>query len=149
MVARARGTRGTRGLSPQEKKRLTYTRDRRNEYGENDKSSRRNVPRSKRAPHRANRHRAHLVLGTLAGAAVPDDSEAGDVVEARLKARKPKVWRKRADTPLADALIWRLERRVALGTDDAARSAARVRTVRRRVRGRSPRRVAQRLGRQS
>lgn len=30
--------------SPQEKKRLSYAKDRRNDYGENDKSSRKNVP---------------------------------------------------------------------------------------------------------
>ena len=35
--------------SPQEKKRLSYAKDRRNDYGENDKSSRKNIRRNKRA----------------------------------------------------------------------------------------------------
>ncbi|MFD9407178.1 hypothetical protein ACFWBN_09205 [Streptomyces sp. NPDC059989] len=38
-----------RQRSPQEKKRLSYLKDRRNVYGENQKSSRRNIPRSRRA----------------------------------------------------------------------------------------------------
>lgn len=33
--------------SPQEKKKLSLQKDRRNDYGENDKSSRKNIPRSK------------------------------------------------------------------------------------------------------
>ena len=32
--------------SPQEKKALSYAKDRRNTYGENDKSSRKNIPRN-------------------------------------------------------------------------------------------------------
>lgn len=40
----------TRRRSPQEKKALSYARDRRNVYGENDKSSRKNIRRNKRSP---------------------------------------------------------------------------------------------------
>jgi len=36
-----------RRKTPQEKKQLSYDRDRRSIYGENDKSSRKNIPLSK------------------------------------------------------------------------------------------------------
>ncbi len=44
-----------RKRSPQEKKILSYARDRRNVYGENDKASRKNIPRSKAMGARAYR----------------------------------------------------------------------------------------------
>ncbi len=75
-----------RRRSPQEKKALSYAKDRRNEYGENDKSSRRNIPRSKKFPHRANRRRACLVLVAAKGAV---DEAAESVVEERLLTRRP------------------------------------------------------------
>jgi hypothetical protein len=43
--------------SPQEKKALSYAKDRRNDYGENDKSSRKNIPPNQTGP-----ERAHLPL---------------------------------------------------------------------------------------
>ena len=38
--------------SPQDKKRLSLTKDRRNSYGENAKASRKNIPKSKALSHR-------------------------------------------------------------------------------------------------
>ncbi len=69
--------------SPQEKKRLSYSRDRRNYYGENDKSSRKNIARHKRRRHRAERHsvRQHLA------AAGPAGEDAGALVQDRWRAR--------------------------------------------------------------
>ncbi|WP_194828528.1 hypothetical protein [Nocardia sp. XZ_19_231] len=46
-----------RRRSPQEKKSLSYAKDRRNGYGENDKSSRKNIPRNKRIRNRVDRRR--------------------------------------------------------------------------------------------
>lgn len=43
--------------SPQEKKRLSYSKDRRNTYGWNDKTSHKNIARNKRNRHRSERHR--------------------------------------------------------------------------------------------
>jgi hypothetical protein len=54
--------------SPPEKKALSYAEDRRNDYGENDKSSRKNIRRNKRTPNRADRHRDHQVLSQAVGA---------------------------------------------------------------------------------
>jgi hypothetical protein len=45
-----------RQRSPQEKKALSYERDRRNVYGENTAASRRGVPIRKRSRSRAERH---------------------------------------------------------------------------------------------
>jgi hypothetical protein len=44
--------------TPQEKKQFSLDRDYRNAYGENDKSSRRNIPRSKALAHRQVRRKA-------------------------------------------------------------------------------------------
>lgn len=83
--------------SPQEKKRLSYAKDCRNTYGENDKSSRKSIRRNKRAPHRANRHRDHQILEAAIGAVGEGLAEA---VEGQLMVKRPKVWRKVADVPL-------------------------------------------------
>ena len=52
-----------RRRSPQEKKALSYAKDRRNLHGENDKASRKNIPRSRARGHRSNRRRAAAALG--------------------------------------------------------------------------------------
>ncbi|GAA1185484.1 hypothetical protein F4556_000107 [Kitasatospora gansuensis] len=111
--------------SPQEKKRLSYLKDRRNFYGENQKSSRRNIPRSRRANHHALRRGEQLALGRLRafGGAV-DDSEV------RFARRSTGQWRKSADAPLAEVVAYRLERRARLGIDTAPRSQERLRRVR-------------------
>ncbi|MBY8874251.1 hypothetical protein K7640_20690 [Micromonospora sp. PLK6-60] len=96
-----------RRRSPQEKKALSYARDRRNSYGANDKSSRRGIRRNKRFPHRANRHQERLDLTTLTGAPDPLTVEA---VEDRLRGRRPKSWRKVPDQPLGVVLAARRTR---------------------------------------
>ena len=52
-----------RHRSPQEKKALSYAKDRRNLHDENQKSSRKNIPRSRARGHRSNRRRAAAALG--------------------------------------------------------------------------------------
>jgi hypothetical protein len=47
---------------PQEKKAASLKRDCRNAYGENDKSSRKNIPRSKQRSHQAERLAANQPL---------------------------------------------------------------------------------------
>ncbi|MFI6173467.1 hypothetical protein ACIBCN_42280 [Nocardia sp. NPDC051052] len=97
--------------SPQEKKQLSYAKDRRNSYGENDKASRKNLPRSRARAHRANRHRAHQ---DLQGAAGLLDVEVSDAADVRLRGRRPKAFVKHPDVPLAVHLRWRLDRRQAV-----------------------------------
>ncbi|MFG2819284.1 hypothetical protein ACGFX4_07635 [Kitasatospora sp. NPDC048365] len=123
-----------RGRSPQEKKQLSYAKDRRNFYGENDKSSRRNIRRSKQAVNSANRRLARTVLVTATGPLGPDDTSA-DAVEQDLLRRRPKTWRKCPDTPLGPAVIRALGRRARLGIDEPERAEQRIRRVRVRLRG--------------
>ncbi|MFI6297568.1 hypothetical protein ACIBEJ_38655 [Nonomuraea sp. NPDC050790] len=88
-----------RQRTPQEKKQLSYAKDHRNAYGENDKSSRKNIRRNKRAPHRANRHRAHQVLEAAVGVV---DEVVEEQVEERVRRRRPKRWRKVPDVALGE-----------------------------------------------
>ncbi|MEV6773834.1 hypothetical protein AB0N05_34885 [Nocardia sp. NPDC051030] len=88
--------------SPQEKKQLSYAKDGRNIYGENDKASRKNLPRKRARVHRANRHKAHEDLLNAIG---PVDSEMSDTAEQRLRGRRPKAFRKMPDMPLGRYLI--------------------------------------------
>ncbi|QBS42033.1 hypothetical protein [Nocardia sp. CS682] len=94
--------------SPQEKKQLSYAKDRRNIYGENDKASRKNLPRKRARVHRANRHRAHQ---DLLGATGPVDAQVSDAAETRLHARRPKAFWKHPDIPLGEYVRWKLARR--------------------------------------
>jgi hypothetical protein len=87
--------------SPQEKKALSYATDCRNAYGENDKSSRKNIPRARRRAHKANRHADRQQLLKARG---PIDAELAELAEDRLRARRPKSWRKAGDAPLGQIL---------------------------------------------
>jgi hypothetical protein len=120
--------------SPQEKKALSYTKDRRNVYGENDKSSRKNIRRKKRIPNRADRHREHRLLSTATG---PTAAEAAQRVEDRLLAKKSmwltRRWRKWRDAPLAEIVADKLRRRGRLGMDDPAAVDARIERIRSRT----------------
>ena len=88
--------------SPQEKKRLSLQEDRRNTYGENDKSSRKNITRSKALSHRSVRHAAKQTVRLI-----NQRSEvAAELLESTLtKGRLQKGrWKKSADTPLGDVI---------------------------------------------
>jgi len=85
--------------TPQEKKELSYAKDRRNGYGENDKSSRKNIPLRKRLVNRANRHAAQQGLSDTVG---ETDPEKADAAEQRVAGKRPKSWRKHPDIPLGE-----------------------------------------------
>jgi hypothetical protein len=123
-----------RGRSPQEKKALSYARDRRNDYGENDKASRKAIWRRKRDPNRADRHRERQALASASGIAV--DQVIAEEAERILAAKKSKWftvrWRKWRDAPLADTVENRLLRRARAGMDDPALVQARIDRIRRR-----------------
>ncbi|MEV4413220.1 hypothetical protein [Catellatospora sp. NPDC049609] len=124
-----------RRRSPQEKKALSYAKDRRNDYGENDKSSRKSIRRNKRTPNRADRHRERQVLWDATGPAV--EPEAAEQVEVRLYVKKSRWmsmrWRKCRDTPLARDVEYKLRRRAELGMVDEAAVEAQVDRIRRRT----------------
>jgi hypothetical protein len=94
--------------SPQEKKALSYAKDRRNVYGENDKASRKAIPLRKRLVNRANRHDANRLLSEAVG--VPD-AAAADSAEQRALDKRPKRWSKRPDRPLGQYLDEKASRR--------------------------------------
>jgi len=87
-----------RDESPQDKKARSLARDRRNTYGENDKSSRTAIRGRKRWASRSYRHRFRQVLEREMVV-----SEGEEVVDPRKRVQ----WRKSADTPLGDLLYGR------------------------------------------
>jgi hypothetical protein len=92
-----------RQRTPQEKKTLSLSKDRRNTYGENSKSSRKNIPLSKALAQRQVRHKANQELDAIASR----DDERVDVTESTLskaRAQKPK-WKKVPDEPLSVVLM--------------------------------------------
>jgi hypothetical protein len=87
--------------TPQEKKRLSYEKDRRNTYGENSKASRKVIPLAKARANRAERHTQDRVLATAVGLA---NSEELAAVENLVRSTEPRYWRKVPDTPLGEIL---------------------------------------------
>lgn len=85
--------------TPQENKQLSLAKDRRNNYGENDKASRKTIPFRKASVNRANRHTDRRTLSDATGA---EDAEVTESAELRLRGRRRKVWRKWPDMALGD-----------------------------------------------
>jgi len=77
-------------MTPQEKKRLSLLKDRRNCFGQNDKASRKGIRFRKRWLNRCYRKSEHQALR----------SADIDAMEQDLLAIKRKQWRKMPDTPL-------------------------------------------------
>jgi hypothetical protein len=98
--------------TPQEKKALSYTRDCRNTYGENNKSSRKAIPAFKVA---SNREMRHAATGLIKAGVASDELAAG--AERRLSEKTFKglhpIKQKGADEPLGAALARKKERRIA------------------------------------
>jgi hypothetical protein len=115
---------------------LSYTEDRRNNYGENNKGSRKSMRRNKRIPNRADRHREHRVLSDAVGAVIP--ATAAELAEGVLLAKKSmwmtRRWRKLRDAPLAEIVAHKLRRRAQTGMQEAAAVDVRIERIRRRAR---------------
>jgi hypothetical protein len=96
--------------TPQEKKALSYAKDRRNDYGENDKSSRRNIPLRKARQNRGFRKTANQILQKAVG---ETGFERIEIVENELRSLKKTAWKKAPDAPLGEfvqeKLKWRQE----------------------------------------
>lgn len=92
--------------NPEEKKLLGLQNDNRNVYGENDKASRKGIPRSKQLSHKVARAAVSEVLATQKG---PSDALALDTAEALVKARtiqsKRTGFKKTKDAPLINVLV--------------------------------------------
>jgi hypothetical protein len=84
--------------SPQEKKALSYAKDRRNAYGQNDKASRKAIPARKAGENRKARRKAGHALAVIERL----DDPVADLVESSLGHDVERVggWTKSADMPL-------------------------------------------------
>ena len=96
--------------TPQQKKRLSYLKDRRNVYGENSKASRKGIPLAKA---RANRVERHAQDQALAKSIVANSDDGLVAVEAKVRGTKPRKWKKDPDLPLGKYLVRRVRRKSA------------------------------------
>jgi hypothetical protein len=117
--------------TPQEKKRLSYGKDRRGSCGYRFKPARRWVPARKRKVNRVNRRRANQDLRAATGR---PDTEAAYATEERLMSRRPESWAKLPELPLGTCVERILERRIGRDEDDVA-DRERLDRVQRRLRG--------------
>jgi len=86
-----------RRKTPQEKKILSYAKDCRNTYGNNDKAARKRIPRRKQQQ-RQNERR--VLKANL-------KKSVEDVEDLTLERPKIGMWRKLPDEPLASRMKWR------------------------------------------
>lgn len=97
-----------RKRTPQEKKKLSLERDRRNSYGEPPHAARRIIPLRKKLRNRANRHRqeARLPVGPA-----QLDTDQADEIESSMVAKAPKRWKKEPDAVLRDVIAHNQQQR--------------------------------------
>ena len=108
--------------SPQERKALSYARDCRNAYGENDKASRKLIPLRKAQESRQDRRKIAQELGSLP----PLEEEVADLIEGSARHDMARVggWKKASDRPLGKAVASRLEARESRAGGKARRRTA-------------------------
>src|SRR5688500_1754872 len=94
---RGRRSQAMNKLTPRDRKRLSYSRDRRNTYGENAKRSRKNIFRNKRTRSRTERR---VAREAFAGDSVGFDEARIDAVLVRSELLHRKSWKKFPDEPL-------------------------------------------------
>jgi len=87
--------------TPQEKKALSYAKDRRNAYGESDKGSPVSIRRNKTFPKRAYRKNINDILQSAVGVI---DLEKAEVVDIKVKEIKRRKWKKYPDIALGEYL---------------------------------------------
>lgn len=93
---------GTR-KTPQEKKKLSYAKDRRNVYGEKGSGSRHAIRRNKDKIERAARHEQKQLLHDVIG--TTDEAEIAAIENAvRLSPKGKKKFRKYPDAPLGEVI---------------------------------------------
>ncbi len=95
--------------TPQEKKELSYAKDRRNSYGANDKASRKAVPMRKALVNKAYRHEVNGVLSQAKKLNDPEQvAELGDEVRSVGKSD----WKKSPDAPLGEFVEEKIQNRI-------------------------------------
>ena len=109
--------------TPQEKKALSYAKDCRNSYGENDKASRRIIPLRKAKAHRSDRKKAEEILQKIAK---QSDFERIELLENKLLSLRRNYWKKYADEPLKSLVERKIEtREIHAGKGKTARKKER------------------------
>lgn len=86
--------------TPQEKKELSYEKDRKNNYGENSKSSRKNIPKRKRIVNKTYRTAINQSIKKNISTVIEN---IGDV-DSAVKNVKRKSWKKTPDISLGHYL---------------------------------------------
>lgn len=110
-------------LTPQEKKVLSYERDRRNCYGESPHAARKSIPLRKALRNRANRRYENQQLDVIG---VEFNEEVADAVESQMKHRAPKNWKKYRDSPLGEVVFEKLKEREVMRTRGGRRALVTV-----------------------
>jgi hypothetical protein len=88
-----------------EKKRLSLKLDRRNTYGENDKASRKIIPRGKQRQHQNERRSAAQALLIVSGNISEDEIvDAELLAKVKVAVSKRKGFKKKPDEPLGIVL---------------------------------------------
>lgn len=88
-------------MTPQEKKRLSYEKDRRNVYDGSDKAARKLIPKAKALDIRSERHAQDTVLAQTLRS---DSEDALFEADGNVRSTKPRKWRKSPDQPLGRVL---------------------------------------------
>ena len=99
--------------TPQEKKELSYERDRRNCYGESPHAARKSIPLRKAVRNRANRHLQNQPLN-ITGCSVSE--ELADYLESQIHHHSPARWEKHPDAPLKEIVARKREEREIMQT---------------------------------
>jgi hypothetical protein len=114
-----------RKRTPQEKKQLSYERDRRNNYGEAPHAARKSIPLRKALGHRADRHSQNQPLKNLIGYA-PDEEQV-EFVESQIHHNPPNDWEKYPDAPLGEIIARKKTEREVMRTQGGRRALRVVR----------------------
>ena len=124
--------------TPQQKKRESYSKDRRNTYGENAKASRKGIPRKKRRQSRAERR----LFKQATAHGVGLDPENLDAAEAKLLKKRKGVWKlKFPDKPLGVVVARKIRHRVTTGEITSTGAQSKLRRIRRLTNTETDRRV--------
>lgn len=98
----------TKQKTPQEKKALSYAKDRRNSYGENDKASRKSIPLHKAKQNRSYRKSANQVLDTIINETDPENI---NLIESKVLNVRKGNWKKYPDAPLGKIIEAKIKNR--------------------------------------
>ncbi|MBC8031575.1 MAG: hypothetical protein H7Z16_15940 [Pyrinomonadaceae bacterium] len=113
--------------TPQEKKELSYERDRRNVYGEAPHAARKSIPLRKALRNRANRHTQNQQVKYQGPT---PNQELADELQSLIHHRAPKEWGKYPDAPLREVVARKSTYRAGMRQHGGRRALRTIRTPR-------------------